>query len=185
MPYISNEERWFSFYLDELLEAGYVKKYIPQPEGYLLADTVSYQYEKQLKTKQKTITTTLLQRHHYTPDFKIIWSLNAWDIFFNTKRDRKHLKTVPFVGMKEGSVFFSIIEVKAGFSKFNMGREATLHQKWVMEKYGHYVQRIVISNKTGLFKNTFTPQRCLKTDKSGKDRKLYFKPKTLKEFVGA
>lgn len=184
MPYISNEERWFSFFLDELFEAGYIKKYIPQPKGYLLSDTVSYQYEKQLKTKTKTITTTLIQRHVYTPDFLVLWNEKARGVFFNTKRDRKHLKAVPFVGMKEGSKLFSVIEVKAGFSKFNMGREATLHAKWVMEKYGHYVQRIVISNKVGLFKSTFAPQRYLKTDKSGVDRKLHFEPRTLKEFIG-
>ena len=184
--FASDEEKYFSFYVEELKEAGYIRDYEYQPDAYVLATPFFYEYDKQLKTKTKVIVQKFIQEHIYTPDYLIYFYEKARGLFFNTFSDRANLKKIPFVaneGKTKGMLPFSVIEIKAGFSKFNMGREAGLHQKWVMARYGEYVQKVIISNKTGIFKTTFTPEKFLTTNKSGKDRKIHFQPKTLEEFL--
>lgn len=182
MKFHSDEEKYFSWYLSELQGAGYIQSYISQPDSYVLSTPFFYEYDKHLKTKSKIVVQKFIQEHIYTADFRINWNNKARGLFFNTFDDRVNVKQIPFVAMD--CVFpFSIIEIKAGFSKFNMGREAGLHQKWVMSKYGQYVQRIIISNKTGIFKTTFTPKRYLLTEKKKQPRTIYFETKALEAFV--
>lgn len=182
MIYASDEEKYFSWYLSELQDAGYIRSYISQPESYVLSAPFFYEYDKHLKTKTNIIVQKFVHEHIYTPDFRINWNSKARGLFFNTFDDRINVKKIPFVAME--CIFpYSIIEVKADFSKHNMTRVANLNQQWVMAKYGQYVQRAIVSNKTGIFKTTFTPIKYLFTDKSKKLRKIHFETRILKEFI--
>lgn len=183
MKFDSPEEKYFSFYADELKMSGYIKCYTHHPEPYILSEPFSYEYNKLLKTKIKSVEQMFIRKHQYTPDFSVHWNEKARGVFFNTFKDKVNLKKIPFVA-QDGKQPFSIIEIKAGFSKYNMGREAGLHQKWVMAKYGHYIQKVIISNKpNGLFAQTFTPEKYLLTEKAFKERKLHFVPKNLKDYL--
>jgi len=182
----STEELWMSWWLDEVFEAGYIASFQLHPEAYLLSPAFSYKYDKPLKTRTKELESNLLSPHIYSPDFLVNWNKNARGIFWNSISDRVNLKNVPFVAQETedgNNNYYSIVEIKAGFSKFHAGREFSLNQKWMMQRFGVYVNKTIISNKTGLFKDTFTPGKYLLTDKSKQNRKLHFEPRTLEEFI--
>ena len=200
-PYDSPEELYVSWYLDELVEAGYVLKYDYQPTPYRLSPRGTYIWGKELKTKTKRTESTLLHEHIYTPDFKITWDGIARSIFVKnvdmfwrtiaTPSDAYVCKETPFwvrnTSFMDGSfleslqpLFESILEVKPLFDRNNMTRLFTINQKWVYDKYGVYVQKIIPQK---LFKDTFTPMKYLLTDSGKQKRKLIFAPKTLEEYV--
>ena len=157
-PYDSKEEIYFSWYLDELFEAGYIDEYCRQPEPFSLFDPVKYNWIKPLKTKKKEMTTTLMRAHSYRADFQIFWLFNnAKGLFFDINK----LTAGPFFA-KYG---ISFIDVKPSFDQHNMTRLFHINQKWVHQRFGVYVQKIVPQK---LFKATFTPNRYLYTDKSAK-----------------
>ena len=175
----SQEERYFSYYLDELKEAGYIISYEAQPESYVLSEPYFYDYNIQLKTKIRPAVKKLIREHIYTADFKIHFAAEASGIFCNRLESRKDLTKIPFV---VDYFFVSIIEIKPAFSRFNSQREFSINQKWLFQRHGVYCQKIKISNRAGLFKDTFTPKKYLVTE-TGKPKKLHYEPKTLEEFV--
>ena len=188
-PYESPEEAYVSWYLDELVGGGYVKEYEHQPHSWPLSHNKKYKWIKQLKTKEKYMASTLLQQHVYTPDFEVIWHKEEpgiKSIFY---------KELPCVGVSKKNPFWarestllydytrfvvSTWEVKPLFDRNNMTRLFTINQKWVYDKYGVYVQKIIPQK---LFKDTFTPARYLLTDSGKQKRKLNFTPRTLEEYV--
>lgn len=179
--YDSNEEKYFSWYLDELYEAGYIREYQVQPGSFILSEPILYEYEKKLKTKTKHCVKKLMQGHIYTADFRISWSEKARGIFFDSICGQTNLK-IPFIVKY---IPISIIEIKPAFDRNNMTRLFTVNQKWVYQKYGTYVQRVTVDKKNGkgLFPETFTPAKYLLTDKTRKPRKLKYEPRTLAEYV--
>lgn len=172
----SKEELYFSWYLDELKKAGYIQIYESQPESYVLSPPIYFEYNKRLKTKTKTIVKKLAQEHIYSPDFSIWWSQRARGIFFYNIEYRSDLKAIPFVANNQESV----VEIKPIFDQNNMTRLFTINQKWVYQKYSTYIQKII---PVKLFERTFTPQKYLLTDKTNKQRKLKYQPRTLNDFI--
>lgn len=173
----SAEEKYFSWYLDELKDTGYIENYEAQPESYVLSEPAFYNHAKQLKTKTKLIVKKLIREHIYTADFRIVWAEKARGLFFNKLIDPIDLSKVPFV-----SNYYSVstVEIKPAFDQNNMTRLFAINQKWMYQKQGVYVQKIV---PVKLFEKTFTPKKYLTTDKSGKPRKLKYKPTSLEEFL--
>jgi len=110
MVYDSKEELYFSWYLSELKDAGYIEKYESQPESYVLSPPLFFEYDKHFKTKTKTIVKKLMREHFYTADFRIVWAKKARNVFFNTEADRVDLTKVPFVASDGNAV--SIVEIK-------------------------------------------------------------------------
>lgn len=137
----SNEEMHFSWWLDQLVEAGFVKSYTLHPDPFLLSDSVP---------EHK------IRKHIYTPDFKIEW--------------KSCLECVSS----------DYIEIKPSFDSHNMTRLFTVNQKWVYAKYGIYVQKIVPEK---LFKQTFIPDRFLRTDSGKQKRKIKFKYVRISEYL--
>ena len=75
-PYRSKEELYFSWWLDELQSAGFIKSWSYELETFTLAKAKSYTWLKHLKTKTNTVAGELLKAHRYTPDFRIEWDIN-------------------------------------------------------------------------------------------------------------
>lgn len=167
--YDSLEERYFFEWCFELKDRGYIKD-IKRADAFHLSDKVHNNYSKQLKTKSKPMTQTLLEGHVYTPECVITWSkkgvdLFVWDINSHLKRDKL------FTGYSNhGEDLKSVVEIKPLFDYQNMQRLATLNIKWVYQKYAILVDVIKCPI---LFEKTFTPKAYLKTP-TGKTRK---KPK--------
>lgn len=201
--YDSNEELWIAYYLDELKANSLIVDWKYQYKTYSLCDGLKYEWCQKLKTKTKNKTSSLIQGHEYTPDFFIEWNESARNHFFNTLDDKVNLKDSPFIAHSFN--LLSIIDVKPSFDMQNMTRIFTINQKWMIEKYGLYVQKIIPvkehkhyhkigngkrekkvyshSTWTGLFPKTFTPERFFFTDVSMKERKIRFPVKTLQEYL--
>ena len=181
-PYHSSEEAYTSWYLDELAETGYVLKYEHQPSSIKLSSKATYPWQKTMKTKIKSMRSTLLQEHVYTPDFKVTWDKDAYGIFFKDKEavlnnnDCYFWAETCFVE----NVWDSYLEVKPTFDRNNMIRLFSINQKWLYHEYGLYVQKII---PVKLFMDTFTPQRYRQTDMGKQGRKLLYYPKTLKGYL--
>ncbi len=184
----SNEEAYFVWYLEELKSFGYISSWKSQPITYSLSDKVLYEWEEQLKTRVRVKEQTLLQGHVYTPDFKIVWTSKAKDIFYSKTADRNNVKNCSFIAQEIDGKDVSIIDIKPTFDAHNMTRLFIINQKWVYSKYGIYVQKIIpVSSKKpkvkGLFEKTFTPVRFFLTNSGRKGRKFHYKTKQIKDFL--
>lgn len=179
----SKEELHFSWALTELKDAGHIEWFEEQTPQINLSNSIWGIRTEIKKTKEKREDFQAMQRHIYTPDFLIKWKdtrlMNAfphyvkggspfWG-FFNI--DDK-------INYPDG--FYSIIEIKPSFDQNNMTRLFKINQKWIYDKHGIYVQLI---KPEVFFKNFFTPQRYLFTDKSKQKRKLKFTPTMLNEYL--
>lgn len=178
----SKEEVHFSWWLDELHFAGFIDDWEYQPEKFNLSPQANYPVEKQLKTKVRVDEKILMYGHTYTPDFVIYWNQRAEGVFFNNLFSGADLKKCAIIA--QGDI--SHIDVKPKAWGNNSFMEAfKINQKWVYKTHGVFVQPVVTwGGKTSVFESTFCPDRFLLTDKTGKQRSLRFKPRTLKEFMG-
>jgi hypothetical protein len=186
MKYKNNEELYFSYYLDELIEHKIIKSYTYEQETFTLSEDVVFSYTKitELKTKTKVEnkTKSLLKPCTYTPDFVITFSpkRGVWgqpDLF------------PTFVVIKGKKAY---VDVKGMFAGRTNSTQYTfpLKQKWLYKDYGIYTNKIVPDK---LFESTFTPQKVIDTEvykrdipnrniKMG-DTKLKYKITTIKEWL--
>ena len=74
--------------------------------------------------------------------------------------------------------YFSYIDVKGLFDRNKSNSTFSIIQKVLFSEKGIYAQKIVPEK---LFERTFTPKKYLKTDKSGKPRKIKWEVKLLEE----
>ncbi len=177
LGYDSDEEVYFSWWILELIEFGYIKEYKRQYPTFKLFTKVEYEIIKALKTKQKIVKRELLKPATYTCDYYIEWNRKAHGLF---------IKTLPTIEGKKPILFCqgqyeSFIDVKPAFER-HQSRQAkfSLLQKVVWDKHKVYVQPVVYQT---LFKQTFTPGRFLICNQTSKDRKINFETKTLTEFI--
>jgi hypothetical protein len=176
----SNEEMYFSWWLEELEEAGYIESWTYEPETFVLSTAIKIPWHKQLKTKTKEQSLTLMQPSSYTPDFEIKWNDNAKGVFYMTHSGT--YKVRPYI-IQTGTR--CLVDVKGTFSRMNQISVHTFpdRQKWLYQNTGNFVQKVVpLRKKTGLFVKTFTPRKFLKTP-TGKDKKLAWKDVSLDEFL--
>jgi hypothetical protein len=178
----SNEERYFSWYLDELKKSGFVTKWslIPDEDSYPLTDGLSVEYIVPMKkVDDKIKVQSILKPSVYTPDFKIIWTIRAYGTFVTELDDpmRRDKITTPFIS-QDGE---SIVETKGTFDKNNMTRLANNNIKFVFERHGIFINMIKVP---GIFNKTFTPERYFLTDKTLTPRKISYKRKWyLSDFI--
>jgi len=176
----SEEERLFYLYCVELKENGFIDSFDYQPEPFLLSSDVVYSWKKELKTKTKNMESNLLRNHIYTIDFKIYWNESARGIFFNEIEDEVLLSKIPFVAQDK----ISHVEVKGSFDFNNMTRLATVNIKWVYDKWGIYINKIIPNGKkTCLFAKTFVPKEAMLTVKTKKPKKYKFTVNSLESYL--
>ena len=162
MNFDSKEELYFSWWLDELIEAEWVLSYERSTPILLFAKMVKH-YEKKLKTKTKILQKTILPEHIYTPDFDVVFIPE-----FAEKCEFFH---------NEGGC---VVEIKGDYDRNNMTRLFKINQKWSAKELGIMVNLVKIPS---FFKKTFTPKRYLLTDQTMRERKLNYKPRTLQQFM--
>jgi len=137
-----------------------------------------------LKFKKGSITPRDVS---YTADFVISWDIKLLDKLFSIPGGG-YSKT-PFVAAEKSGHFFSIIDVKGSFAGKNNTSAITfpLKQKWMMQKYDIYVQKIIPISTVkgqgrGLFVDTFTPVKYLLTP-TGKERTIHYKPVFINQYL--
>jgi hypothetical protein len=177
----SKEEVHFSWWLNELHEAGYISDWQYQPRTFDLSETITYGVEVQLKTKVRIDEKCLMQKHTYTPDFRISWNVDAKHLFYSNVDCGVDLKKCLIVA--QGGI--SHIDIKPKAWGNNSFMEAfKLNQKWVYAKYGVFVQPVVTwGGATSCFESTFCPARFIYTDKTRKIRELKFTARSLDMFL--
>lgn len=178
--YDSLEEVHFSWYLEQLVEAGVIKYWKYHPKPFILSDKVSCTYEMELKTKIVNKEIFLLHDHEYTADFIIYWNPSYEGIFFYNISNNKDPRKAYFVAQKEKN--YTVVDVKGQFIGPRNTTAVTfpLNQKWVYQKYGILVQKVIPKK---LFHDTFVPDRYLLTDVSMKNRKVNGNKRTLYEYL--
>jgi hypothetical protein len=179
--YVSQEEYWYSKWLDVLIEQGYVHGYdyqVPIPVCFSASAGDSGIWN--------------LNDLNYTADFNVWWTKKAESLFFGTKStqglksaDSKRLHYAIKMPSKDGSaLYLSTVDIKGKFAGVNNNSAITfpLIQKTLYAIHGIYVQKIVPFAKLGLFNYTFTPSDYITTS-TGKARKVLFKTRTLDEYI--
>lgn len=182
----SKEEEYFIWYLEELMEADYIKAW-GRPEKITLTENMLVWYAKPMKKgPDKPVSRVLFQDVQYTPDFEVVWTEKARGIFFatpgthpTTAAGRPSIFTV-----MEQSPSTSYLEIKGGFIQHSQSLHYSILSKWTYAATGKYVQRVQVSNKaSSIFDKTFCPDRFRLTDVTAKPRAMGFRPKTLRQFV--
>lgn len=195
----STSERYFSYYLEELQEAGFIKKWYYEQDTWELTPKLEITYLKRLKTKIKEETEFLLHPSSITADFTIIWEEKARNIFFlDVNLPIKDVKLIPFrVSEFVRNRYHTYVECKQvkTFKANNSDISFPYKQKFLYQLYEIYLQKIKPftpnNSPTCLFKETFTPMKVAEEERYVKrtadnkigDSKLKYKVRTLKEFL--
>lgn len=146
---MTNEEKWFGYFLEELLNAGYIEAYEYQPRPFELCPESTHPFKK-------------FQRKVYTADYWIHWSYKSMEVFASC-----HNKGIPFC-----CDYFqkSYIDVKGSGFKFGLNNSDVTfpdRQAWIWHQLGIFVQKVEVSlKKKSIFEKTFLPQRI-------KDEEIY------------
>ena len=159
----SREEIDFYYWLLEARSAGLIRAWSYQPHTFELAPKVTVKREIILKTKTKIEESHLLHPCVYTPDFALI------------PGDRFHLISPYFHRNRESAW----IDVKGTYSLHNDAVKFSLLQKWMFQKFGVYVNKII---PVTLFEKTFVPRRSA-YNKNGTLRSCYTNCRTLSAFL--
>lgn len=190
----SDEEVFVAMWLQELQDAGFVKRWSRTEVAFPMTQGLKRNWvkETQLKTKlkQELKTDTLLRPSEYTPDFIVNFSAEGIERFVGILEPATEYKT--------GKLFYKntpgvIIEVKPSFDQNNMERLFKLNQKFLWDKEKIFVNLV---EPVALFEKTFIPlaaipyfqykvitKKLIAKGKKKGDWKLNFIPKTLKEYL--
>lgn len=178
----SKEEVYLSWWLDDLLRAGFINNWAYHGRTFNLSDRVQYQVKKELKTKVRVDYRLLLNPHTYTPDFNISWDKSARGVLYQNIESMADLKECPIIA--QGDISYIDVKPKAWGRGDSFMALFSVRQKWVFDKHGIYVQPVVVYGcKTGLFERSFTPRRFLRTDISGQQRKINFRAVSLDQLM--
>jgi hypothetical protein len=122
----------------------------------------SYEYHPEpieLSLPVKVGKRSLLRSHSYTPDY-LLYAEGTIDPFYP----------------KTGLIY---VDVKGGFSLYNNHREFSINQKWIYQKHGTYINKVVPEK---FFKKMWVPEKARLTEKTQKVRKKYEECRTVEEF---
>ena len=197
----SQVEEYFSYYLEELQEAGYISEWFYENNTFDLSDSISEPYLLQGKYKVLEKTEHLLHKASITADFTIVWTDKAKNIFYLDREVPINCKVseIPFrISWKAHQWPFPIsyIEIKGSSeAKTSSSVSFPYKQKWLFWKEGIYIQKIkpfAPKKKSGiLFQSTFTPKKVIDIERYVRDckygrqgeSKLKYDYKTLNQFI--
>lgn len=174
----SQEEKEVYNWIMELYERGIITSFTHQPESFQLSHKRRVPIKKVMKTKTVDSDFHLMNGHLYTADFLIHWNSEYLNKMFYELNMNQVLPAINYKEMliacenDDFTGFCSYIEVKPIFDQNNMTRLFKINQKWVLDKYGIFVNMIIPDK---LFEMTFTPGKRLVLEKTGKPRKVNYK----------
>jgi hypothetical protein len=188
-PYASDEEVYFSWFLEELKEAGFIKEYRYEQRVMDLFEGLNGQYIKYLKTKERMETFRMLTKRVYTPDFEIVWEPKAEGIFYNELECMLPADKRAYFVAQNG---VTLVEIKPPFDMANMTRHVKALIDWTWQRFNIFVQLVIpvpriskgkCSPADAQYTVTCIPKRYLRSDGGGKMRKINFKYRLLAEFI--
>lgn len=192
-------EMYFQWWINEAIDAGYVESIARESTLYNLCP-IAKRMKCDVKGK-KVIPKefNLLHSVNYTPDYTIIFTEKAKDIFFTDVLEVDKIDT-PFYAFKnKEEKWQAIVDVKATSIGSTYGNNASastfpIKQKMLWMMYNIFVNKAVIipmasqgviisGNGQALFTSCFTPKRYLFTDASNKPRTIHFKWRTMDAWI--
>lgn len=198
----NDHEMWFRWYLEELLEYGYIESFTREGETFTILPGQKHErvkhYASKANSKEEFV---LLSEMNYTYDFRIIWSEKAKYLFYEI-----YYPNEPFVF---GRPYFvahelkindklktvSYVDVKPHRSAAEQGgKVSTFYTFPYVQKIAFYLYKLYFNkiipvhagkkgHSTCLFSQTFVPNRYLFTDKSGALRTIPYSKRSIKTFV--
>jgi hypothetical protein len=171
----SQEELYFCWWLEELLNDKYIK-------SFNRADSIPIYDPKKLCFGHHC--RAIIRELNYEPDFIIEWYSKANGIFYITEGKEYSLfqvKNTPFISL-DGKT--SLVDVKGLFQGPRLSTSITFPfvQKLLFHEKNIFINKIIPLGDKGLFANTFTPTSYLTTP-TGKERKLKWEPRSLEEYL--
>lgn len=145
----STEEKEFYVWCEEAVDHGVISGFVYHPCTFELSKPEKY---PGFNAKGKPAMRSLVAKHGYTPDFL----LEGVEKLPLEKRYRN-----------SGSVY---IDTKGTFQKNGGGTVFSIDQKWVYQKYGIYVHKVIPEE---FFRQTWVPEEAKWTPKRTKIQKKY------------
>jgi len=169
-------EDWFRFWLQELQDNGYIRKFTETKDMYPFILFEGKKFKGKVlhaDGKSRIKTKSHLEPIQYTPDFLIMWADKAKGIFY-IPIEEDTVDNTKMLSHRHNGLDFTPIEIKAppGYGGRNTSDASfRVKQKWVWEKYEIFVQKVYLyplksmpKSTKYLWQNTFTPSRYFKTD---------------------
>jgi len=150
-------------WLCEAAELSAVRDFEYQPRSFELFAGADY-VDADGKTR------CLFRDHVYTPDFLVALGPSAGTALLKEFRVR-----APQLSAPEVSVYW---DVKGTFARHDGGRSFSLNQKWVWQKYGEYVYKMV---PKAFFAKAGCPAKSFYSAKAKRERKAFAGMKSVKE----
>lgn len=197
-------EKYFEWWLNELLEHGYIRSYDREAEKFPLFPNYVALRLKFFKTREpEEEEFNFMHNRFYNYDYNIKWTEKSRNIFFQeadfsnpNKRQLFVHKGVYFTAHwnHEERCHISYVDVKPP-AHGGSGRKNDsyitfpLKQQILLWLQGIYINKVVpfpmqgSGKTTSLFPNTFTPQRYTITDAGRQTRKIRFNIMFLNQYV--
>jgi len=183
--YRSDEEVYFQWYIDDLIEEGFIDKWNYEEEVYTIFDSLKLPWEEQMKTQVSSRKFGAIQKSTYRPDFNLYWEDKAKGIFISgiPSIQKPAFAGSEFLDLTDQGK--STIDVKgAGGSKAAKKNTSVitfpLKQRLMWIRNNIFVHKVVPQE---LFEKTFTPYRYIFTNQSGAKRKIKWKVRTVSEYA--
>lgn len=190
MEFDSDEEMYFSAYLEELKELGVALFVKHHPKPLVLSNRVtavkkSVNRRKELYEKE----VFLMHPHSYEYDFLVELNPKYEGRYFCTLDS--YDKNIPVVAnLRNNGKIYWLVEVKPSFeADRGSNTRFPLNQKWVYSRYNLYVQKVIPEEgkAEGFFSKTFFPKaylfRPLKNGKGFKKVRAKNKITTSNEYA--
>lgn len=158
----SGEEGEFYEWCEEAKEHGFLKSFEYHPPPFLLCGRTSREVDLQLKTKTKKVEQFLFNPHEYTPDFLLVPTEKLEKLSHKMK-------------ITDGSYW---VDVKGTFSMHNDQKSFSINQKWVYQKFGVVINKVVPKK---FFPLTWVPESSRYTEKRRELKKCYLGCPTIKD----
>ena len=192
----STIELYFSYYLEELQDNGYIDWWGYESSTYDLSESVSLPYKQYLKSgKIKDKLEHVMHKASITADFTIEWLEKAKNVFYlDVNEPIDYMSSVRDIPFRVNGNLVSEVEIKGSSERTTSSSVSFPYkQKWCYQLYKVYIQKIkpIHPTKGLLFGDTFTPKKVIKEEvykrdcKWGKkgESKLKYEIKTLDEFI--
>lgn len=185
IEYASDEEKYFAAWVEEAKKEGLIISEKYQPLPFSLSKKIGY--IDRYKKNGTPVMKHLMFAHEYQADWLIVWSDKAKALGLITNMRSEPVAKGILVGYELKGLIRTVIDVKGGFQQND---RFPLNQKWVFDKHGIYVNKVIpFSNnkiKTCFFSQTWTPKsywyRPMKRDPR-KFLKVNSIPRTYKDYI--
>jgi len=200
----STHEDYFEWWLEEATQAGFVKEW-RRADTQVLAPASSIPFIKHMKTKTTEVEKHFFYSLEYTPDYRVVFSLDVAEGIVCSSLFEQNSKEKPafFLSIRDNFQEVSYVDIKPDrFSRQASPSSVTfpIMQKLMWYLHDTYVQKVVLypasntkgQNKT-LFTETWTPKKLInhpdwkykKDCKFGKkgESKIKWKIRTIEDFI--